>query len=299
LNQKFDALSIFRRDRASALYHFCVAVEMSTYPYTADPDLVMAMGRRVLEASMRAIPGIYRNCPAVSAAPTVQFNPAAFAEAMELVEFAFCYDQIMYCFELVDRGQFEVRYDLLEQPTIFIYASGEESAADTLLRSHEKDSNIELATEADKAVIIELAHEARRELGQTILFVDPDAISYPFTPALRAVARRWARVLTTARKWEFPEDLHIGNVTFGEVRKFWGALAAIACIHDTAHLIVAQANAGNRPRGSIVAVRSRDDWGETDSGHRRYRRRCSGGAALVVYVRSQGLGSERSHSAIF
>jgi hypothetical protein len=70
LNQKFDALSIFKRDRASALYHFCVALEMSTYPYTVDPDLVMAMGRRVLEASMRAIPGIYRNCPVVSAAPT-------------------------------------------------------------------------------------------------------------------------------------------------------------------------------------------------------------------------------------
>lgn len=208
----------------------------------------MAMGRRVLEASMRAIPGIYRNCPAVSAAPTVQFNPAAFAEAMELVEFAFRYDQIMYCFELVERGQFEVRYDPLEQLTIFIYVSGDESAADTLLRSHERDSNIELATEADKAVIIELAQEAKRELEQTILFVDPDAISYPFTPALRAVARRWAKVLATARKWEFPEDLHIGNVTFGEVRKFWGALAAIACIHDTAHLIVAQANVESRPR---------------------------------------------------
>jgi hypothetical protein len=60
---QFDALPIFKRDRASALYHFCVAVETSTYPYTVDPDLVMAMGRRVLEASMRAIPGIYRNCP--------------------------------------------------------------------------------------------------------------------------------------------------------------------------------------------------------------------------------------------
>lgn len=262
LNQKFDALPIFKRDRASALYHFCVGVEMSTYPYTVDPDLVMAMGRRVLEASMRAIPGIYRKCPAVSAGPTVPFNPATLAEAMELVEFAFRYDQIMYCFELADRGQFEVRYDPLERRTIFTYASGDESAADTLLRSHERDSNIELATEADKAVILEIAQEAKRELEQTILFVDPDAISYPFTPALRGVARRWAKVLATARKWEFPGDLHIGNVTFGEVRKFWGALAAITCIHDTAHLIVAQANAGNRPRGSIVAVRSRDEWGE-------------------------------------
>jgi antitoxin component of MazEF toxin-antitoxin module len=130
---------------------------MSTNPYTVDPDVVMAMGRRVLEASMRAIPAIYRKCPAVPVAPSVWFNPAAFADAMQMVEFAFRYDQIMYCFELVDRGQFEARYDPLEQRTNFTYVSRDESAADTLLRSHERDSNIELATEADKAVVIQLA----------------------------------------------------------------------------------------------------------------------------------------------
>jgi hypothetical protein len=80
------------------------------------------MGRRVLEASMRAIPGVYRNCPAAPLASTVQLNPAVFAEAIELVEFAFRYEQIMHCFELADRGQFEVRYDALEQSTIFTYA---------------------------------------------------------------------------------------------------------------------------------------------------------------------------------
>jgi hypothetical protein len=48
LNQKFDALPSFKRDRATALYHLCAALEMSTNPYTVDPDLVMAMGRRVL-----------------------------------------------------------------------------------------------------------------------------------------------------------------------------------------------------------------------------------------------------------
>jgi hypothetical protein len=56
---------------------------------------VMAMGRRVLEASMRAIPGIYRNCQAAPLASTVQFNPVVFAEATELVEFAFRCEQVM------------------------------------------------------------------------------------------------------------------------------------------------------------------------------------------------------------
>jgi hypothetical protein len=262
LNQKFDALPSFKRDRATALYHLCAALEMSTNPYTVDPDLVMAMGRRVLEASMRAIPAIYRKCPAIPATPSIWFNPAAFAEAMELVEFAFRYDQIMYCFELVDRGQFEVRYDPLEQRTIFAYISRDESAADTALRSHERDSKIELATEADKAVIIQLAQEARRELEQTILFVDSDSISYRWSPALLGVARRWAEVLADTRHWDFPQDLFIGNLTFGDVRKFWSAVTVLACIHDMAHLIVAQGNANDRPRGSIVAVRGRDEWGE-------------------------------------
>ena len=116
LGRKFDALPIFKRDRASALYHLAVALEMSADPYTVNPDLVMAMGRRVLEASMRAIPGIYRNCPTTSLPSTVRFNPAIFAEAEELVEFAFNYEQVMYCFELADRGQFDVRFDPLERP---------------------------------------------------------------------------------------------------------------------------------------------------------------------------------------
>lgn len=38
------------------------------------------------------------------------------------------------------------------------------STADTLLWSHERDSNIEFATEADNAAILNLAEEARREI---------------------------------------------------------------------------------------------------------------------------------------
>ena len=40
---------------------------------------------------------------------------------MELVEFAFRYEQVMYCFELADRGQFEVRYNPVDQRTIFTF----------------------------------------------------------------------------------------------------------------------------------------------------------------------------------
>jgi hypothetical protein len=60
----------------------------------------MAMGRRAMETSMRAVPGTYRNCSAASPVQTVQFSSVVFAEAIELVEFALDYEQIMCCFEL-------------------------------------------------------------------------------------------------------------------------------------------------------------------------------------------------------
>ena len=69
-------------------------------------------------------------------------------------------------------------------------------------------------------------------------------------------------MLANTRHWDFPQDLLIGNLTFGDVRKFWSAVTVLACIHDMAHLIVAQGNAKDRPRGSIVAVRGRDEWSE-------------------------------------
>ena len=161
LSQKFDALPIFKRDRATALYHLASALEMTTDPFTVDLDLVMAQGRRALEASMRAIPAIYRNCSIPSMALAVEFSPAVFREALDLVEFAFRYDQIMYCFELADRGQFEVRYDPLEERTLFRYTAEDESARDTLLRSHERDANFEFAAEADILAVRQYTYSVR------------------------------------------------------------------------------------------------------------------------------------------
>ena len=45
----------------------------------------------------------------------MNLNVAVLDEALELLDFAFCYDQVMYCYDLADRGQFEVRYDALAQ----------------------------------------------------------------------------------------------------------------------------------------------------------------------------------------
>lgn len=78
LSQKFDVLPIFKQDRDTALYHLASALEMTTAPFTADLDLAMALGRRALDVSMRAIPAIYRSCSIPSLALEVEFSPAVF-----------------------------------------------------------------------------------------------------------------------------------------------------------------------------------------------------------------------------
>jgi hypothetical protein len=181
LVEQFEAQPLLQRDRSAAWYHFCAALELIPYPVTDSPDLAMAEGRHAVEASIRAIPAIFRICP-VAPSASLEINTAVLAEASQFVEFAARYDQIMYCFELADRGQFEVRYDPLAEHTIFSYISPEESAADTLLRAHERDSKIVKASESDRAISGELVLQVKAELNRSILFVSPDAIEYRWTP---------------------------------------------------------------------------------------------------------------------
>jgi hypothetical protein len=260
LERKFEAFPLLKRDRATALYHFCVALELAPVPISDDADLELAKGRHVAETSMRAIPVIFGICHSASATPPFQVNPAVLAEADEFIAFTSRYDQIMYSFELADRGQFNVSYDPLEKQTVFTYASHDESAADTLLRTHERDSKIVDVSAADQAAAMQLHLEARTELNKTIFFTAPDAIGNPFSPAVLAVARKFADVVSRALRWEFPAELPIGNLTFRDVRRFWGALLSISMIHIGAHLLASQGGSQAMPRGSILPVKSREEW---------------------------------------
>jgi hypothetical protein len=262
LNEQFETLALFKRDRGTALIHFCAALELIPTPISDNPDLAMAKGRHAVEAGMRAIPAIFRLCPATPIPKSLEINSAVLAEASELVEFASRFDQVMHCFELADREQHDVRYDPLTQSTVFSYTSPDESAVDTLLRTHERDSKILKASPADLATSLELAQQVKDELNKSILFVSPDAINYPWTTTLLGVARKRAQFVVKAMPWDFPEDLSVGNLTFRDIRRFWGVLLTIALIHDGAHIMASLGHTGTIPRGSILLLKRREEWTE-------------------------------------
>jgi hypothetical protein len=262
LIEQFEALALFKRDRCTALYNFCRALELIPTPISDNPDLAMAKGRHAIEASFRSIPAIFRLCPSTSIPTSFEINTAALAEASELVDFASRFDQIMYCFELADREQNDVRYDPLTQSTVFSYTSPDESAADTLLRTHERDSRILKASPQDHATSLELAQQVKDELNRAILFSSPDAINYAWTTTLLGIAKKHTDLLARAMPWDFPEDLSVGNLTFRDIRRFWGVLLTLALIHDGAHIMASQGQVEKLPRGSILLLKSREEWTE-------------------------------------
>ena len=87
LIERFESLALFKRDRTTALYHYCVALELIPTPLSDNSDLTMAKGRHALEASIRAVPAIFRLCPVVSNAPSFEINPAAFSYGYDRLRF--------------------------------------------------------------------------------------------------------------------------------------------------------------------------------------------------------------------
>jgi hypothetical protein len=254
--RRFEELAIFARPRELALYHFCAVIDL-TGANLANPDLLSYLGRQALEASNKAIPAIYRKCATAPDVP-LRLNPAIYQEAHELLSYAYLYDQIAMCYEWAEREQFAVRFDTLSQQIVFDYASSQESSSDTLLRSRELVANRdETGTPSLLAEIGEISRAVAVTLQGSILSVSTDEITYPLSPALLAIARRWSNALVLARRWEFPETLAIGGtITFGDFRKFWSALITIVNIHDLAHRIT------RLPRGSLVNLRPRNEWAE-------------------------------------
>ncbi len=140
ITRRFDELAIFKRPRDAALYNYCAVLETHVSPISDNPEIAYASARQALEASFRAIPAIFTKCPPAFGMQ-LRINPAVYQEASEMFHYSFLYDQVMTCFDLAIRDQFDVRFDPLSKEVVFTYTSAQESSTDTLLRSGELIAN--------------------------------------------------------------------------------------------------------------------------------------------------------------
>lgn len=265
ITRKFRDFPIFKRSRAAALYNFFAALENFIPIDVANPQAIYALHRRAVEAAQRAIPALCDISDGGSS-DDLRLNPAVLQEATELLDYGFAYDQVMTSYELAERGQYEVQFDLASACVRFTYASQRANDADTLMRSGEVESKI--ATELSQSDLRnaqEIISAIRTELIGSILFVGPDDISFPFTPNLIALAKRWVDLILTTHQWQLPDDAALGSLTLADVRRFWSAVSVAVGLHEMAHRVASTDKEMLRPRGSMVNVKTPQQFAEVVS----------------------------------
>jgi hypothetical protein len=260
--QAFDALPIFARSLETALYNYCAVMEVNSYIAGATNKAIYSANRETVEACTHALTAVLNKCQR-GEEQDLRINEAAYGDARELFEFSKDFEQVKFCFELVDREQFSVAVEPGSHRLLFNYASSKESSADTMLRSSELVEHLGEPSSPEKTTtMMNAVHAVAAELHKVIKFVSTDGIEYSYSPFLISAVKEWAALLEQAHPWEFPETICLGALCFADLRKFWGALLAIVNTHELAHRIASQGAVQSWPIGSIVHMRSTNEWAE-------------------------------------
>ena len=261
IRESFASLPIFGRARGLAVYHYCAVLEVESFKAEASLAKHFSVHRSAVESSDRAIPALYEHCPPTQT--PLAIDQGLFAEAHELFVFSRNYEQVEFCFELADRGQFEIHVAARDPRITFAYASKDSDTTDTLRRSGETLEVAGLAQEPegnDAAAILSAASDVRNVLEGDIGFTSKDCIEYQYNPNLVAQVVRWARLLENAVSWHIAPTVKLGLISFADVRRFWGAALAVSNTHDMAHLIACKGDINKWPIGSRVHQRRKDEW---------------------------------------
>jgi hypothetical protein len=267
LTTLFRGLSLFKRSRAAAILHYFSVLETEVLKVAAAPDeaskKAFVVHREAVESSIRAIPAIFDSCP-VSNGDSRRISEDIFAEAQELCDFAYKYEQVEYSMELAEKGHYRIIVAKRAPRMTFVYSSPEADARDTLLRSGEiaerlfpTESNVQTISRASLESILT---SVRDELERVIVRTGPEEITYTYSEGLLREMRRWTGQLSPALKFEMPEDIAVGGVSFGDLRRFWGALITLSNAHQMAHEIAAAGDIGKCPVRSLVLMKARGEW---------------------------------------
>jgi hypothetical protein len=260
IQNAFAALPIFGRTREQALYHYCAVLDVEGYKAGADLAQHFSAGRAAVESSIRAIPALFERCPAGQANPRIEKD--LFSEAYNLFTFSRAHEQVEFCFGLASKGQFEIHVAKRDPRVTFTYAAADSDITDTFRRSGEllEHSGLARPSAGNEAAIAEAAADVRVGLERIIRFMSPDRITYEYTPDLFVRVSRWARLLEGAVQWHLSPNVMLGTLSLAELRRFWGAVLAVANTHDLAHLIAGGGDCHRWPIGSRVDLRPGEEW---------------------------------------
>jgi len=226
LEAQYKTLAVFRRPRGAALYHYFAVLEVEVVKlglFAGDPGKkLFAAGRAAVESSFRAIPALFERCPTGDASPAY-VSREIFAEAHQLFEYSYKYEQVMYNLQLAERGHFQIFIAKRDSRITFAYSSADADAMETRLRSGElfrRLSGRHSESIANKSEALLLIQQVRTELEHQISRVAEEAIEYRYTDSLVAAMKAWAQQLSASISFELPDNTVLWQISFADVRRF-------------------------------------------------------------------------------
>jgi len=238
IQRAFEQLPIFKRPRASALFHFTAVLEVETIgalvsPFAAAPASNMAH-RRAVEASAFAIPGIYRFCP-TAASSNICFDRQIYVEARQLFDFCYKYEQIDFSYKLAEKGQLRIFVPKHEPRITFAYTDKSADEAETALRGRELEVvftgerlNVDLKTQLNLFGELTEAMRAHISCGE-------NRCDYACGPNEIGLMRKLGAEMVKSFPGEMDSTVSVSGITFGELRLYWGALLSMSNVHFMTH----------------------------------------------------------------
>jgi hypothetical protein len=259
IQKAFEQLAIFKRPRSVAVVHFVAALDVEAIKalfsgFEDGPASNMAH-RRVVEASSFAIPGIYQLCDSRDCAVRTM-NREVYAEARELFEFCYAYEQVDFSFRLADKGQLQIFGSRLT----FAYTDKSADTRETALRGRE----LEIVFTGERLnVDIEAQHRIFRTLTDAMrsrVTCQNDRCEYTCGSDEIGLLRKLGTEMVKSVPAEMDGEASVGGVSFGQLRRYWGALFAISNMHFMAHHLASRGDLLKWPFETVVLRRSRRNF---------------------------------------
>jgi hypothetical protein len=260
IEQAFGRLSIFQRPRGVAALYFAAAMDAEAVkvlfsPYEDAPSSNMAH-RRVVEASAFGIPAIYSDCPP-SSDSAGGIDRQIYAEARELFEFCYAYEQVDFSFKLADKGQFQIFVSNRQPRITFAYADKSADIAETALRGRELEivftrERLGVDLKAQRQILGTLTEAMRSHVtcqnGRCEYTCSADEIQ---------IMRKLGAEMVKSFPAEMEAAASVDGITFGQLRLFWGALLALSNTHFMAHQLASRGDVSRWPFETMVLRKER------------------------------------------
>lgn len=259
IHRALGQLSIFKRSRPIALFHLATVLQVEVLmallsPFEDAPSSNMAH-RRAVESSAHAIPTIYKLCDPSPEPAT--FSREIYAEARELFDFCYKYEQIDFSYKLADKGHLQIFVAQREPRLTFAYTDKSADEAETALRGRE----LEIAFTGEHLDLdLKLQHELFGALTNSMrarIVRHGNACEYTYGLTEIDLMKKLGKEMVKSFPAEMDSTASVEGVSFNDLRAYWGALLVISNVHFMAHNLASSGNPRDWPLETAVLRASR------------------------------------------